>query len=100
MKSAIDIIRRHNKDEARRRARLDARVENAIAALRRGAALHLSFTRKGPIWQLSTGEVLSNRIAQLVTDHRDVVGVDAGLPIIGGPAQTWRIAETEEIRNV
>jgi hypothetical protein len=90
MRSAIDITRRQNKHEARRRARLDAKVELVVAEMRRGAALHLWFSRQGPVWQLSTGEILSNRIAQIVTDRHDIVGVDCGLPFIGGLAQTWR----------
>jgi hypothetical protein len=91
MISAAERTRRHNKDGARRLARFNAKVENALADMRRGAALHLCFTEIGPVWQLSSGEVLPNRIAQAVTDHRDVVGVGYAL-FDDGPGQTWRYA--------
>jgi hypothetical protein len=60
-----------------------------LAEMRRGSALHLSFTRSGPQWMLSNGGEVPDSIAKLVVARSSVVGVGDAL-FDGYPAQTFR----------
>jgi hypothetical protein len=75
-----------------KRHRLEAHLEAAqhvLTAMRRGAALHLRFTQRGPQWQLSSGRRVSDEVAKMVTASASVVGVGDAL-FEGAPSQTWR----------
>jgi hypothetical protein len=76
----------------RRLDRRRAGVNKLLAAIRRGASLHLSYQNGQPLWQLSTGEFVPSDVAEIVIKAPDVVSVgDALLP--NHPAQTWRSAK-------
>jgi hypothetical protein len=75
-----------------RSLRLEARMETAasvLAAMRRGAALHLQYARTGPRWTLTTGHRICEETAKLVTASSSVVGVGDAL-FAGAASQTWR----------
>ena len=72
--------------------RLDRRlggINRATAAMRGGAALHLTHRPGGEQWALSTGEGVSNAVARALVAHPNIVGVGDAL-FDGMPAQTWR----------
>jgi hypothetical protein len=76
----------------RRLAKRVGRLEKAAAVIdemRAGAALHLQYTRSGPLWVLSNGREVSDGIAKLVVASSSVVGVGDAL-FDGCPAQTFR----------
>jgi hypothetical protein len=76
----------------RRLDRRRAGVNNLLAAIRRGASLHLSYQNGRPTWQLSTGEAVPVDVAEIVIKAPGVVSVgDALFP--NHPAQTWRFAQ-------
>jgi hypothetical protein len=57
--------------------------------MRRGEALHLTFTQHGPCWSLSGGRRIDNDIAEIVVKSASVV--DAGDALSAGSmAQTFR----------
>jgi hypothetical protein len=66
----------------------------ALRAMRKGAALHLNYTPKGPLWQLSNGLRLTPEAAHAVIADQNVVAVDYAL-FRDAEAQTWRFAWVE-----
>jgi hypothetical protein len=74
------------------RHRMEARMETAelvLAAMRAGAALHLSYTRHGRRWTLTSGRRVSDEVARLVIASSSVVGVGDAL-FRGVLSQTFR----------
>jgi hypothetical protein len=72
----------------RRLDRRLAEINDAAAALRAGAALHLTY-RPTPRWTLSTGTEVSTAAAQVLVENSNIVGV--GDALFGGvPSQTYR----------
>ena len=72
--------------------RLDRRlggINRAAAAMRGGAALHLTYRSGGPQWALSTGEAVSNVVARALIAHPNIVDVGDAL-FAEELAQTWR----------
>ena len=70
--------------------RLDRRlsgINHAIAVMRSGAALHLSYRSGGAQWTLSTGEAVSDAVARIANPN--IVGVADAL-FAGELSQTWR----------
>jgi hypothetical protein len=82
----------------RRLTRRVGRLEKAdavLAAMRGGAALHLTHSKQGPVWTLTTGKSVTNSIARLVITSASVVGVDDSL-FEGVAGQTYRWWRDEE----
>jgi hypothetical protein len=72
--------------------RLDRRLigaNRAAAAMRAGAALHLTYRAGSAQWALSTGEAVSNAVAGLLIVNPNIVGVGDAL-FAGELSQTWR----------
>jgi hypothetical protein len=86
----------HTQGELARKARrLDRRnraVEQALSELRRGATLLFSHSPH-PHWRLSTGALVSDRVAHTLIDLPGVVGVGDTL-FAGELSQTYRHAES------
>ena len=85
------IIHTVNSLRANRR-RVERQLESAelvLTALRRGAALHLQFTKHGACWALSTGRRVSDVVARIVTASSSVTPVGDALRD-GALSQTWR----------
>jgi hypothetical protein len=75
----------------RKRRRLDRRncsAEQVLSEMRRGHALHLSFSPREH-WVLSNGAFVTDTVARAVIAHADVHGVGDTL-IAGGLSQTFR----------
>jgi hypothetical protein len=85
--------------DVRRRAKLQNRialkVQQTLAAMLRGEALHYHHGRFGAIWWLSrSGRHIPDEVARLVITHPVVVGVGDALPLGNDtPAQTYRYAK-------
>lgn len=84
-------------NQNRRRDQRNANVEAVLAAMRKGARLHLSHSPR-PHWRLSSGEFVTSETAREVTAHPNVAGVGDAL-FQNVPGQTWRFVE-EETTNV
>src|SRR5262245_35602067 len=71
---------------------LETRMKSArivLELMRAGAALHLQFTRSGPIWTLTTGQRVADDVAKLVISSSSVV--DCGDALFRGTAaQTFQ----------
>jgi hypothetical protein len=72
----------------RRLDRLNREAPKVIAAMRQGAALHLTFCPARQ-WVLSTGVRVADEVARFVITRPDVAGVGDAL-FAEAPAQTWR----------
>jgi hypothetical protein len=83
----------HNRN--RRLDRKLASAELVLQAMRSGVALHLQFTRSGPVWTLTTGQQVNDTVAKLVTTSASVVSVDTAL-FQGCLGQSWRWWSNEE----
>jgi hypothetical protein len=68
-----------------------ARAARIIAAMARGAALHLTFTKRGSDFVLSDGTRVAPDIALMVVNDLRVVSVGDGL--FPATPQTWRYVE-------
>jgi hypothetical protein len=72
--------------------RVQVRIKSAASvlnAMKHGAALHLTFTKYGPRWSLSTGHQITDDVAKLITTSSSVV--DCGGSLFNGlPGQVWR----------
>jgi hypothetical protein len=64
-------------------------AEHVLTAMRRGAALHLQFTKHGACWALSSGRRVSDVVARIVTASSSVTPVGDAL-LDGALSQTWR----------
>jgi len=74
--------------QTRRLDRVNPEVHRVLAAMRGGAALHLTF-RPSPQWALTTGTTVSDAAAKLIMARPGIVGV--GDSLFGDQfAQTWR----------
>jgi hypothetical protein len=51
-------------NNARRLDRLNTRVAATLAAIKRGQALHLEYTRSGRVWCLSGGRRIADEVAR------------------------------------
>lgn len=80
------------RNNGRKLDRLNNDVDRALRIMRKGAALHLRYNRGQPEWRLSSGEILTNRVAKSLITRRQVHSVGDGL-FVGSPAQTWRYVE-------
>jgi hypothetical protein len=83
----------------RKRRSLDRRncsTERVLNEMRRGAALHLSFSPREH-WVLSSGVFVTDNIARAIIARPDVHGVGDTL-LAGGLSQTFHFAETEDVR--
>jgi len=81
---------------ARQARRLDQhlhRVESVLAAMRHGNALHLHFSRNGPVWMLTDGTLVHDTAAKAAIEHAHVASVGDGL-FSSGPSQTYRYIAT------
>ena len=81
---------------ANKRRRLDrhsAGVEQVLGELRRGAALHLSFSPRKH-WRLSSGAFVTDEVARTVIGLPCVASVDGAL-FEGVPSQTYRYCEDD-----
>jgi hypothetical protein len=79
------------KDLQTRNRRLDRRlteINEAAAALRAGAALHLTYQPR-PRWTLSTGTEITDAAARVIIATPNVIGVGGAL-FDGVPSQTYR----------
>ena len=74
--------------QMRRTARLTARFDSALAALRAGKSLHLQFGDSGPLWTLSDGSTVTAEVASLLLNHACIEPTSHVL-FPGMPAQTW-----------
>ena len=74
--------------QMRRTARLAARFEQALDAMRTGKTLHLQFSDGGPLWALSDGSVVSAETAALLLNSASIQPVGCAL-LPGLPAQQW-----------
>jgi hypothetical protein len=72
----------------RRLDRRLAEINDAAAAMRAGAALHLTY-RPRPRWTLSTGTEVTDAAARVIIATPHVVGVGDAL-FDGVPSQTYR----------
>ncbi len=75
--------------QLRSSARLVARFDSALAAMREGQTLHLQFSRGGPLWSLSGGAAVTAEVAALLFNSASIEPVGCAL-FPGMPAQTWR----------
>jgi hypothetical protein len=75
-----------------RLARSEREAERILAAMRRGAVLHLHFqSGNRAIWSLSTGIFVPADTAALVVANPNITPDGDVLPLlIGTPSQTWR----------
>jgi hypothetical protein len=74
------------------RRRATRRLETAqfvLAKMRRGEALHLTYTKWGPCWSLSGGRRVDSDVAAVVVKSASVVDVGDAL-FAGSTAQTFR----------
>jgi hypothetical protein len=74
------------------RRRITRRLETAqfvLAKMRRGEALHLTFTQYGPRWSLSGGRRIDSDVAAIVVKSASVIDVGDAL-FAGSTAQTFR----------
>jgi hypothetical protein len=60
-----------------------------LAAMKNGATLHLHFQKGCAIWQLSSGPLITAKVAAIVTASHDVVALGDSL-FPGHLGQTWR----------
>jgi len=74
----------------RRLDRRLAEINDAAAAMRVGAALHLTY-RPRPRWTLSTGTEVADAVARVIIATPNVVGVGGAL-FGGALSQTYRSA--------
>jgi hypothetical protein len=73
----------------RRTARLVARFDSAVVAMRdEGKTLCLQFSDGGPLWTLSDGSPVSPGVASLLLNHARIEPTSHAL-FPGMPAQTW-----------
>jgi hypothetical protein len=82
---------------ANKRRRLDrhsAGVEQVLGELRRGAALHLSFSPRKH-WRLSSGAFVTDEVARTVIGLPCVIGVGDAL-LAGELSQTFRFTTDGE----
>jgi hypothetical protein len=71
-----------------------AQAENVLNAMRAGASLHLTYSRSGPQWVLSTGRSVSDTAARAVVASSSVI--DCGGSLFDGlPGQVWRWWQAE-----
>jgi hypothetical protein len=76
--------------------RLDAAnqmIDDALRAMRKGAALHFRPGRASGRWQLSNGLRITDEAARIIISNPNIVSVDYAL-FRGSPAQTYRYAWT------
>jgi hypothetical protein len=73
----------------RRRDRLNAQVDRVLAAMRRGACLHLSHAPRRH-WRLSTGEFVTEQVARAVIAAPSIIDVGDTL-LVGELSQTYRV---------
>jgi hypothetical protein len=79
------------KDLQAKNRRLDRRlaeINDAAAALRAGAALHLTY-RPTAQWALSTGATVTDAVARAIIANPNVISVGDAL-FDGVPSQTYR----------
>jgi hypothetical protein len=68
-----------------------AQAENVLNAMRAGASLHLTYSRSGAQWVLSTGGSVSDAAARAVVASSSVIDCGGSLfPGLGLPGQVWR----------
>jgi hypothetical protein len=92
--TAAQLRRRHQRFD-RRIARSAREAERILAAMQRGAVLHLHFQSGGrAIWSLSTGIFVPADTAASIIANPNIVPDGDVLPLlIDTPSQTWRWAE-------
>ena len=76
----------------RRLDRLRHNANQTLTAMRKGATLHLHYQNGRPVWQLSSGRVVTSGAAQAVIASNAVVSVGDSL-FPNHPAQTWRYCD-------
>jgi hypothetical protein len=74
--------------QSRRRDRQNAEISRVLAAMRRGACLHLSYAPR-PHWRLSVGTFVTEEVAHTLINMPGVVSV--GDALFAG-SQTYRYA--------
>ena len=84
----VASIRATRRFQDRRRQK----ASRVIAAMERGASLHLTFLKRGSVWTLSDGTIVPSEIALAVVN--DVRVVSAGDGLFPSVSQTWRYVES------
>jgi hypothetical protein len=70
-------------------------VSAALAAMRRGEALHLQYQAGRPLWSLSNGCAVSAEVAGILIKDASVVPVGGAL-FDGMPGQSWKLGEHQQ----
>jgi hypothetical protein len=74
-----------------------AQAENVLRAMAGGASLHLTYSRSGAQWVLSTGRSVSDAAARAVVASSSVIDCGGSLfPWLGLPGQVWRFWRAKE----
>jgi len=77
---------------ARRAERRRAAVARTLAAMKRGASLHLQHTNGRPLWSLSDGRFVAADVAELVVQRPEITDCGGSL-FHNMPGQVWRYVE-------
>jgi hypothetical protein len=80
------------RNQARKLDRLNVRASSVVAAMRRGATLHMRYEWYGAVWWLSSGARVDEEVARIVTQDANVADVGDAL-FHDAVAQTWRWIE-------
>jgi hypothetical protein len=73
---------------SRKLRRLSGEVNSALAEMRKGGRLNLSYDRGRPAWQLTSGQSVSAKAAAIVTASDGIIGAGGSL-FPNHPGQIW-----------
>ena len=88
----LGTMRKMSRGRTSEAEKLKVSVNQALSAMRKGQALHLTHEWYGEVWWLTNGLRLKPEVAKALIDSKQIADVGDSL-FASTPAQTWRLID-------
>jgi hypothetical protein len=89
----LRTMRKMLRGRASKAEKLEVSLNQALSAMRKGQALHLTHEWYGEVWWLTDGRRLKPEVAKALIDSKRIADVGDSLLPADAPAQTWRLID-------